>query len=256
MPPGTLTRSLTRANLFDEDEAALEISAQTSPPRSASAMRASSGVGPHCCMLTRRCRCLSAERNLWKHYHLLTPQSPKLRSWGQLLCLLFWVNLFMLPVDIFFFHNLSIQQITDPFDLAIDTFFIIDFLMRFRLSSRIEETNEYITDLRTIACRYMCRWAVFDFVGALPWHLMTGSRGTKILKLLRVTHLRRHRGRDSGKFVNLKRVTRVLVNFFILSHWVACSCKLTSPTLQHSPSTPHCTETPDRGPRAHVPRPP
>ena len=65
MPPGTLTRSLTRANLFDEDEAALEISAQTSPPRSASAMRASSGVGPHCCMLTRRCRCLSAERNLW-----------------------------------------------------------------------------------------------------------------------------------------------------------------------------------------------
>ena len=25
MPPGTLTRSLTRANLFDEDEAALEI---------------------------------------------------------------------------------------------------------------------------------------------------------------------------------------------------------------------------------------
>ena len=83
-------------------------------------------------------------------------------------------------------------------DYVIDCFFIVDCLLNFRTTYHVEETNELVASTRTIARRYVrgtsagigVGWFWPDAIGALPWDL-TGARGLKLLKLLRVFQLRK-----------------------------------------------------------------
>ena len=114
-------------------------------------------------------------------------------------------------------------------DYVIDCFFIVDCLLNFRTTYHVEETNELVASTRTIARRYVrgtsagigVGWFWPDAIGALPWDL-TGARGLKLLKLLRVFQLRKPIARETGKSVNVRRVLNILMNFMIGSHWVGC----------------------------------
>ena len=133
-------------------------------------------------------------------------------------------------------------------DYVIDCFFIVDCLLNFRTTYHVEETNELVASTRTIARRYVrgtsagigVGWFWPDAIGALPWDL-TGARGLKLLKLLRVFQLRKPIARETGKSVNVRRVLNILMNFMIGSHWVGCvwwaigTCRRSHP---HPPSTP------------------
>ena len=147
-------------------------------------------------------------------------------------------------------------------DYVIDCFFIVDCLLNFRTTYHVEETNELVASTRTIARRYVrgtsagigVGWFWPDAIGALPWDL-TGARGLKLLKLLRVFQLRKPIARETGKSVNVRRVLNILMNFMIGSHWVGCvwwaigtrvQCRPLSPSstfhaLQPSPTSPTLT---------------
>ena len=56
-------------------------------------------------------------RNLWRNSKLLLPDTINLRRWATFLRLLFVINLFVLPIDIFFYHRVDFrQEIFDPLD--------------------------------------------------------------------------------------------------------------------------------------------
>ena len=42
--------------------------------------------------------------NLWRNYYMLPPTSHAARRWLSSLRILFFVNLFMLPIDLCFYH--------------------------------------------------------------------------------------------------------------------------------------------------------
>lgn len=47
---------------------------------------------------------LEIQKNLWRNSKLLLPNSINLRRWATFLRVCFLVNLFVLPIDIFFYH--------------------------------------------------------------------------------------------------------------------------------------------------------
>ena len=52
---------------------------------------------------------LEIARNLWRNSRMLLPNTLNLRRWATGLRLLFVINLFVLPIDIFFYHRLVIS---------------------------------------------------------------------------------------------------------------------------------------------------
>ena len=67
-----------------------------------------------------------------------------------------------------------------------------------------------------------------DFLAAFPWDICGGPdardalRPVKALKLLRGVHLVAKQQTQIGKSVNIVRVFKVIRNFLVLAHWVAC----------------------------------
>ena len=160
---------------------------------------------------------------------MLPPHSANLRRWAIFLRYLFFVNLVVLPIDVFFYHRTEFKSISDPTDWVIDVFFVIDFLMHFRRTHRIQEINELVTDSKLIATSYLQNWAAIDFVGAVPWDLLHyradhSFRAIKMLKLLRASMFFRalsSKG-STGKNVNVKRVGKILRTFIMAAHWIGC----------------------------------
>jgi len=143
---------------------------------------------------------------------------------------LFLINLCILPIDVFFYHRLEFKPAFDVIDWTADFFFMADFLLHFRRTHRVPETNELITSKSAIARHYLHTWAAVDFFGAVPWDLLY-YRGTavvnhfrfvKLLKLLRVSMMLRAFAdkQGTGKNAYAKRVGKTLFIFIMTAHWV------------------------------------
>ena len=109
-------------------------------------------------------------RNLWRHMRLLPPTGVWRKRWNKWLLLLVLWNIIFLPLNLCFVRGpdpLSPREL----DYVMDVFFLVDIILNFRTTLRVEDTDELITDWRVIGARYLRTWFPVDLCATMPWEI-------------------------------------------------------------------------------------
>ncbi|XP_059504587.1 potassium/sodium hyperpolarization-activated cyclic nucleotide-gated channel 1-like isoform X3 [Stegostoma tigrinum] len=174
-------------------------------------------------------------------------------------------NLIIIPVGITFFTE-STSTIWIVFNVASDTFFLLDLIVNFRTGIVVEDNAEIILDPNVIKWKYLKSWFIIDFVSSIPvdYIFLIIEKGfdsdvyktaralrivrfTKILSLLRLLRLSRliryihqweeifHMTYDFASAV--VRIFNLIGMMLLLCHWDGC-LQFLVPLLQDFP--PDC----------------
>lgn len=76
-------------------------------------------------------------------------------------------NLIIIPVGITFFTE-STSTVWIIFNVASDTFFLLDLIVNFRTGIVVEDNAEIILDPKVIKWKYLKSWFILDFVSSIP----------------------------------------------------------------------------------------
>ena len=166
-------------------------------------------------------------RNLWRHMRLLPPTGVWRKRWNKWLLLLVLWNIIFLPLNLCFVRGpdpLSPREL----DYVMDVFFLVDIILNFRTTLRVEDTDELITDWRVLGARYLRTWFPVDLCATMPWEVfLLGQdvspqliRALKMPRILRLIRLRKEVNLETGKSMVLARVLGILFVFVVLAHWV------------------------------------
>ena len=177
---------------------------------------------------------------LWKNHRLLPPSSmsPNKVVWDMFVIVLVLINCYMTPLELCF---RSFQEYVETpggiafrvADHIIDFFFFVDIVINFR-TTYFDDDGELVVDYKLLARTYMWRppyWFWMDLVGTIPWDLLNpllegndgATRAARLLKLPRLLRLGRlMKNLDQLRSGNIVRITRLLIYFNLVSHWLAC----------------------------------
>lgn len=100
---------------------------------------------------------------------------------------------FVLPVKIAFFNQH--KNVFFIYDIVITSIFFIDIVIGFNRVI-LDKNDNYITNRKIIAKKYLKGWFVIDFICFIPINLIFGwkttfNHGLKLIKITRVFHLLR-----------------------------------------------------------------
>ena len=177
---------------------------------------------------------------LWKNHRLLPPSSmsPNKVVWDMFVIVLVLINCYMTPLELCF---RSFQEYVETpggiafrvADHIIDFFFFVDIVINFR-TTYFDDDGELVVEYKLLARTYMWRppyWFWMDLVGTIPWDLLNpllegndgATRAARLLKLPRLLRLGRlMKNLDQLRSGNIVRITRLLIYFNLVSHWLAC----------------------------------
>lgn len=153
--------------------------------------------------------------SLWKPY------------WDLLVSLLVLYTCFALPLRLGF--KLRMSGGAAAVDYFSDVLFLIDLGLNFITAYELP-SGEEVTDVKLIKRRYFHGWFALDLVAAIPFEavvLFTDMKSVTALnllkapRLLRVTRIGKVLNKSSG--ANHFRILKLLVFFFMFSHWTACA---------------------------------
>ncbi|XP_038646782.1 potassium/sodium hyperpolarization-activated cyclic nucleotide-gated channel 1-like isoform X2 [Scyliorhinus canicula] len=198
-------------------------------------------------------------------YWIIHPYSDFRFYWDLIMLLLMVGNLIIIPVGITFFTE-STSTIWIVFNVASDTFFLVDLIVNFRTGIVVEDNAEIILDPNVIKWKYLKSWFIIDFVSSIPvdYIFLIIEKGfdsdvyktaralrivrfTKILSLLRLLRLSRliryihqweeifHMTYDFASAV--VRIFNLIGMMLLLCHWDGC-LQFLVPLLQDFP--PDC----------------
>ncbi|XP_067850480.1 potassium/sodium hyperpolarization-activated cyclic nucleotide-gated channel 1-like [Heptranchias perlo] len=198
-------------------------------------------------------------------YWIIHPYSDFRFYWDLVMLLLMVGNLIIIPVGITFFTE-STSTIWIVFNVASDTFFLLDLIVNFRTGIVVEDNAEIILDPKVIKWKYIKSWFILDFVSSIPvdYIFLIIEKGfdsdvyktaralrivrfTKILSLLRLLRLSRliryihqweeifHMTYDFASAV--VRIFNLIGMMLLLCHWDGC-LQFLVPLLQDFP--PDC----------------
>ncbi|XP_072107886.1 potassium/sodium hyperpolarization-activated cyclic nucleotide-gated channel 1-like isoform X1 [Mobula birostris] len=198
-------------------------------------------------------------------YWIIHPYSDFRFYWDLIMLMLMVGNLIIIPVGITFFTE-STSTIWIIFNVASDTFFLLDLIVNFRTGIVVEDNAEIILDPKVIKWKYLKSWFIIDFVSSIPvdYIFLIIEKGfdsdvyktaralrivrfTKILSLLRLLRLSRliryihqweeifHMTYDFASAV--VRIFNLIGMMLLLCHWDGC-LQFLVPLLQDFP--PDC----------------
>ncbi|XP_042195899.1 potassium/sodium hyperpolarization-activated cyclic nucleotide-gated channel 1 [Callorhinchus milii] len=198
-------------------------------------------------------------------YWIIHPYSDFRFYWDLIMLLLMVGNLIIIPVGITFFAE-STSTVWIVFNIASDTFFLLDLIVNFRTGIVVEDNAEIILDPKVIRWKYLKSWFMLDFVSSIPvdYIFLIVEKGfdsdvyktaralrivrfTKILSLLRLLRLSRlirymhqweeifHMTYDFASAV--VRIFNLIAMMLLLCHWDGC-LQFLVPLLQDFP--PDC----------------
>ncbi|XP_032886873.1 potassium/sodium hyperpolarization-activated cyclic nucleotide-gated channel 1 [Amblyraja radiata] len=198
-------------------------------------------------------------------YWIIHPYSDFRFYWDLVMLLLMVGNLIIIPVGITFFTE-STSTVWIIFNVASDTFFLLDLIVNFRTGIVVEDNAEIILDPKVIKWKYLKSWFILDFVSSIPvdYIFLIIEKGfdsdvyktaralrivrfTKILSLLRLLRLSRliryihqweeifHMTYDFASAV--VRIFNLIGMMLLLCHWDGC-LQFLVPLLQDFP--PNC----------------
>ncbi|GCB71572.1 hypothetical protein scyTo_0005990 [Scyliorhinus torazame] len=198
-------------------------------------------------------------------YWIIHPYSDFRFYWDLVMLMLMVGNLIIIPVGITFFSE-STSTIWIVFNVASDTFFLVDLMVNFRTGIVVEDNAEIILDPTVIKWKYLKSWFIIDFVSSIPvdYIFLIIEKGfdsdvyktaralrivrfTKILSLLRLLRLSRliryihqweeifHMTYDFASAV--VRIFNLIGMMLLLCHWDGC-LQFLVPLLQGFP--PDC----------------
>uniref|UniRef100_UPI00398F5354 potassium/sodium hyperpolarization-activated cyclic nucleotide-gated channel 1-like n=1 Tax=Pristiophorus japonicus TaxID=55135 RepID=UPI00398F5354 len=198
-------------------------------------------------------------------YWIIHPYSDFRFYWDLIMLMLMVGNLIIIPVGITFFTE-STSTIWIVFNVASDTFFLVDLIVNFRTGIVVEDNAEIILDPKVIKWKYLKSWFILDFVSSIPvdYIFLIIEKGfdsdvyktaralrivrfTKILSLLRLLRLSRliryihqweeifHMTYDFASAV--VRIFNLIGMMLLLCHWDGC-LQFLVPLLQDFP--PDC----------------
>ncbi|XP_069780414.1 potassium/sodium hyperpolarization-activated cyclic nucleotide-gated channel 1-like [Narcine bancroftii] len=198
-------------------------------------------------------------------YWIIHPYSDFRFYWDLIMLMLMVGNLIIIPVGITFFTE-STSTIWIIFNVASDTFFLLDLIVNFRTGIVVEDNAEIILDPKVIKWKYLKSWFILDFVSSIPvdYIFLIIEKGfdsdvyktaralrivrfTKILSLLRLLRLSRliryihqweeifHMTYDFASAV--VRIFNLIGMMLLLCHWDGC-LQFLVPLLQDFP--PDC----------------
>ncbi|XP_048455936.1 potassium/sodium hyperpolarization-activated cyclic nucleotide-gated channel 1-like [Rhincodon typus] len=200
-------------------------------------------------------------------YWIIHPYSDFRFYWDLIMLMLMVGNLIIIPVGITFFTE-STSTIWIVFNVASDTFFLLDLIVNFRTGIVVEDNAEIILDPNVIKWKYLKSWFIIDFVSSIPvdYIFLIIEKGfdsdvyktaralrivrfTKILSLLRLLRLSRliryiHQWEETMIFHMTYDFASAVVRIFnligmmlLLCHWDGC-LQFLVPLLQDFP--PDC----------------
>ncbi|XP_078097403.1 potassium/sodium hyperpolarization-activated cyclic nucleotide-gated channel 1-like [Mustelus asterias] len=198
-------------------------------------------------------------------YWIIHPYSDFRFYWDLIMLMLMVGNLIIIPVGITFFTE-STSTIWIVFNVASDTFFLVDLIVNFRTGIVVEDNAEIILDPNVIKWKYLKSWFIIDFISSIPvdYIFLIIEKGfdsdvyktaralrivrfTKILSLLRLLRLSRliryihqweeifHMTYDFASAV--VRIFNLIGMMLLLCHWDGC-LQFLVPLLQDFP--PDC----------------
>ncbi|XP_072353179.1 potassium/sodium hyperpolarization-activated cyclic nucleotide-gated channel 1-like isoform X2 [Scyliorhinus torazame] len=100
-------------------------------------------------------------------YWIIHPYSDFRFYWDLVMLMLMVGNLIIIPVGITFFSE-STSTIWIVFNVASDTFFLVDLMVNFRTGIVVEDNAEIILDPTVIKWKYLKSWFIIDFVSSIP----------------------------------------------------------------------------------------
>lgn len=147
--------------------------------------------------------------------------------WDLLVSLLVLYTCFALPLRLGF--KLRMSGAAAAVDYFSDVLFLVDLGLNFITAYELP-SGEEVTDVKLIKRRYFQSWFALDLVAAIPFEavvLFTDMKSVTALnllkapRLLRVTRIGKVLNKSSG--ANHFRILKLLVFFFMFSHWTACA---------------------------------
>ncbi|XP_072427745.1 potassium/sodium hyperpolarization-activated cyclic nucleotide-gated channel 1-like isoform X2 [Chiloscyllium punctatum] len=100
-------------------------------------------------------------------YWIIHPYSDFRFYWDLIMLMLMVGNLIIIPVGITFFTE-STSTIWIVFNVASDTFFLLDLIVNFRTGIVVEDNAEIILDPNVIKWKYLKSWFIIDFISSIP----------------------------------------------------------------------------------------
>jgi hypothetical protein len=94
------------------------------------------------------------------------------------------------------------------FDYLVELLFVVSLVLNFFHAFTDPETNQPVTDLKSIAYRYLKGWFIVDFLSVFPFYLILSSYG-QLIQLLRILRMPK-----LMELIDVKKTKRVVNSFF------------------------------------------
>lgn len=95
------------------------------------------------------------------------------------------------------------------FDYMVEVLFGISLILNFFHAYKDPETNKVVTDIKSIAYRYLSGWFLVDFLSIFPFYLFVNSKYSILIQLLRILRMPK-----LMELIDVKKTKRVVNSFF------------------------------------------
>ncbi|ETV82945.1 hypothetical protein H257_04707 [Aphanomyces astaci] len=124
---------------------------------------------------------------------MIHPNSNFRRLWDVWTALNVVIVCTIMPLELAFDHYMEAQSWTEPLELFMDVYFVLDMLLSFRTG--YIESGEIVMDPKEVSHHYMWSWFVVDIVSNFPFRFVLTStanpKSVKFLKLQKIPKLLR-----------------------------------------------------------------
>lgn len=178
----------------------------------------------------------------WFHDLVIHPDNKWYRLWTRFILVWAVYSSFFTPLEFGFFRGLPRNLFF--LDIAGQTAFLIDIIVKFFVAYRDPDTYRIVYDPTSIALRYCKSSFIFDLLGCFPWDLIYKACGSKeevryllwirLTRVMKVTEFFWHLEKDIRINYLFTRIVKLIVVELYCTHTAACIFYYLATTLPES----------------------